>query len=125
MPRKRTPLLTDAELRLMTVLWDRGEATVHDVVEALPRNRRPAYNSVLTTMRILEQKGYLGRDKQGRSHVYRPLISRGQARRQALVHMVSSLFDNSPELLLVSLLENKQLSPEDVDALKKMIDENS
>lgn len=125
MPRKRTPVLTDAELRLMAVLWDRGEATVHDVVEALPRNRRPAYNSVLTTMRILEQKGYLGRDKQGRSHVYRPLLTRGQARRQALLHMVSSLFDNSPELLLVSLLENKQLSPEDVEHLKKMIDENS
>jgi len=125
MPRKRNPILNDAELRLMDVLWDRGEATVHEVVEALPKNRRPAYNSVLTTMRILEQKGYLGRDKLGRSHVYRPLISRGQARRQALLHMVSSLFDNSPELLLVSLLESKQLSPEDLEALRKMVDKDS
>jgi len=125
MPRKRTPILTDAELRLMTVLWDHGAATVHEVLEALPRNRRPAYNSILTTMRILEQKGYLGRDKQGRSHVYRPLISRGQARRQALRHMVSSMFDNSPELLLVSLLENKQMTPDEIDALKKMVDDHT
>jgi predicted transcriptional regulator len=106
----------------MSVLWEKGEATVQEVVDSLPRGRRPAYNTVLTTMRILEQKGYLGRAKQGRAHVYRPLVSRGQARKQAVRHMVRSLFNNSPELLLVSLLENKELSPEDIARLKEMIE---
>ena len=124
MPRKRTPTLTEAELRLMSVIWDLGEATVHQVVDALPKNRRPAYNSVLTTMRILEQKGYLGRSKEGRSHLYRPRVSRGQARRQALRHMVRSLFDNSPELLLVSLLENKEVTQDDIERLQQMIEES-
>jgi predicted transcriptional regulator len=125
MARKKTPTLTDAELRFMSVIWDLGQGTVNDVIAALPEANRPAYNTVLTTMRILEQKGYLNRVKDGRAHVYQPCVSRRQARRKAIRHMVTSFFDDSPEQLLVSILENERVSPEEVDRLKKMIERHA
>ena len=125
MARKQTPTLTDAELRLMSVIWDLGQGTVNDVISSLPETNRPAYNTVLTIMRILEQKGYLNRVKNGRAHVYQPDVSRGQARRKAVRHMVSSFFDDSAEQLLVSILENERVSPEELDRLKKMIERHA
>lgn len=124
MARKRTPTLTEAELRLMAVVWEAGEATVNDVVDALPSHNRPAYNSVLTTMRILEQKGYLCRSKEGRAHVYRPSVSRTQARSQVVRHMVRSFFNDSPELLLLSVLKDEKLGPEELARLKQMMENN-
>ena len=121
MARTPTPTLTEAELRIMKVVWKQGSATVNDVVAALPSGKRLAYNTILTTMRILEQKGCLKREKVGRSHTYRPLVSRGQARRKAVRHMVKSFFDDSPEQLVLSVLENEKLTPEEVARLKKMI----
>ena len=73
MARRKSPTLTEVELELMDVLWDRGEATVADIVEALPEERL-AYSSVLTMMRILEQKGYVTHEKEGRAFIYRALI---------------------------------------------------
>lgn len=121
MARKKTPTLTEAELRVMLAVWEEGEATVNDVVEAMPPDDRPAYNTVLTIMRILEQKGYLQHTKQGRAHVYRPIVSRGQARSQVVRHMVRSFFNDSPELLVLSILENEKLTPEELERLKQMI----
>lgn len=123
MARKKTPTLTEGELRLMTIIWRLGEATVAEVTEALPADQPLAYNTVLTTMRILEQKGYLRRMKSGRAHVYQPLISRNQARRHVVRHMVQSFFNDSPELLLLNIIENEELSPEELQHLKKMIDD--
>ena len=122
MARKKTPTLTEAELRLMSIVWEMGEATVNDVMAALPQDKPLAYNTVLTTMRILEQKGYLRRAKEGRAHIYRPSVSRDQAQRQVVRHMVRSFFNNSPELLLLNVLENEKLSPEELARLKKMIE---
>jgi predicted transcriptional regulator len=121
MARKKTPTLTEVESKLMAIVWEMGEATVNDVVAALPERNRPAYNTVLTTMRILEQKGYLRHIKEGRAHVYRPLVSRNQARRQVVRHMVQRFFNDSPELLLLSILENEKMSPEELERLKQMI----
>jgi predicted transcriptional regulator len=121
MARKKTPTLTEAESRLMEVVWEMGEATVNEVVAALPEGNRPAYNTVLTLLRILEQKGYLRHIKEGRAHVYRPHISRNQARRQVVRHMVRSFFNDSPELLLLSVLENEKLTAAEMERLKKMI----
>ena len=122
MARKKTPTLTEAELRLMTILWDLGEGTVSEVVAGLTGEIRLAYNTVLTTMRILEQKGYVRHVKHGRAHVYCPTVSRNQARRKAVRHMVRSLFNDSPELLLLSILEGEKLSSEDTERLMKMIE---
>ncbi|HOP06545.1 MAG TPA: BlaI/MecI/CopY family transcriptional regulator [candidate division Zixibacteria bacterium] len=121
MARRKTPTLTEGELRLMTIIWRLGEATVAEVTEALPADQPLAYNTVLTTMRILEQKGYLRRVKSGRAHVYQPLISNSQARRNVVRHMVQSFFNDSPELLLLNIIENEELTPEELQHLKKMI----
>lgn len=124
MARKKTPTLTDAELRIMHVVWELGQATVNDVAAASAETRDLAYNTILTTMRILEQKGYLAHTKDGRAHVYRPLIDRRAAQTRAVRHMLQSLFDNSPEMLLVNLLKNESLSPAELDRLRSMIDDS-
>ncbi len=123
MPRKMNPTLNESELRLMEVVWDLGEATVSDVVAALTDDYQPAYNTVLTTLRILEQKGYLHHIKEGRAHIYKPSVSRAQSRQQVVRHMVQSFFDDSPELLLLSVLENEHVSPADLERLKRMTEE--
>jgi predicted transcriptional regulator len=123
MARKGTPTLTEAELRVMNVVWDLEEASVNDVLSAMPSRTRPAYNTVLTIMRILERKGYLGHVKEGRAYVYRPLVNREGARRKAVRHIISSFFEDSPRLLMLSLMEDERLTPEELEQLKKMIEE--
>ncbi len=81
MPPKPSATLTEAELRIMDVLWQRGSGTVQQVLDALPAKPALAYNSVLTTVRVLEKKGYLKHIKDGRAHVYAPLLEREDATR--------------------------------------------
>lgn len=122
MARRKSPTLTEVELELMDVLWQKGEASVGEIVEALPEERL-AYSSVLTVMRILEQKGYVNHEKEGRAFIYRPLVDRKQARKNVVGYMLRRFFDNSPELLVVNLLENENLSQGEIDRLKQLIDE--
>jgi len=122
MPRPKTPTLTEAELRVMKVIWKAGTASVGDVHTAMPPGNRLAYNTILTTMRILEHKGYLDRVKTGRAHVYRPLVTPGQARRKAVRHLLKSLFDDSPEQLVLAVLQDEPLSPEEIARLKQLMD---
>lgn len=123
MARQKSPTLTDGELKLMQVLWGRGSGTVGDVVDALAGRETPAYSTVLTMLRILEQKGYLRHEKEGRAFVYYPVIGKEDARRSAIRHLMSRLFDNSPETLVLNLIENEELNPEDLDRIKKLIEE--
>ena len=81
MPPRKSQTLTEAELRLMNVLWQKGSATVQQVLDALSTKPALAYNSVLTTIRILENKGYVKHVKDGRAHVYMPLVGRREATR--------------------------------------------
>ena len=123
MARKKSPTLTEAEVRLMEVLWEREEATVGDVLEALQSPQGPAYTTVLTTMRILEKKGYIRHRKQGRAFLYQPVVDRESARRSVVKYMVSRFFEGSPELLVLNLLENEQLDADEMARLKEMIAE--
>ena len=122
MARRKSPTLTEVELELMEVLWQKGQASVGEIVEALPEERL-AYSSVLTVMRILEQKGYVTHEKEGRAFIYRHLVDRAQARKNVVGYLLKRFFDNSPELLVVNLLENESLSQSEVDRLKRLIDE--
>lgn len=124
MARKRSATLTEAEMRLMEVLWDRYFATVAEVLEALPKKPRLAYSTVLTTLRILERKGYVAHEKKGRAFVYRPLVDRRSVRRKAVRHLVSRFFNNSAASLVLSILETERLDPEDLRLLRKMIEES-
>jgi len=123
MARKSTPTLTEAELRVMRAVWELGKASVNDVLSAMPLQARPAYNTVLTIMRILERKGYLEHIKRGRAYVYRPVINQKGARRKAMRHIISSFFEDSPRLLMLSLMEDEKITPQELEQLKKMIDE--
>ena len=123
MPRRKTPTLTEAELKVMDMVWKLGEATVNDVASVQKGPHPLAYNTILTMMRILEKKGYLRHEKNGRAHLYRPIVDRQQARSKAVRQMVKSFFDNSPELLMMNLLKSEELSAEERDRLKQMLDE--
>jgi predicted transcriptional regulator len=121
MARKRSPHFTDAELKLMDVLWDKGSATVSDVLDGLNAKPPLAYSTVITTLRILETKGYVSHAKQGRSFTYQPLIGRHEARQSAITHLLHRLFDGSPELLMTSLFEDRKISAAEMKRLRDLI----
>ena len=123
MARRRSPVLTDGEARLMQVLWDRQQATVAEVASGVKSKQPLNYSTVQTMLRILESKGYVTHDKVGRAFVYRPVVDRGQIRRRALSHLLSRLFDNSPSLLLHNILEDGRIDADELVRLKKLIDE--
>lgn len=124
MARKKSPNLTEAELRLMKVLWAKGAATVGEVAESLTEDPPLAYSTVLTTLRILEGKGYLRHTKSGRAFVYEPLIAQEEASRTALGYLVNRFFGGSRELLVVNLLKEEAISRAELRRIKKMIAES-
>ncbi|MDF1545189.1 MAG: BlaI/MecI/CopY family transcriptional regulator [bacterium] len=123
MARQQTPTLTETELRLMEVIWRKGEATVHQILEELPQKSAPAYNSVLTIVRIMEQKGYLTHIKNGRSYVYRPAIERSDVSRKAIRKVAKNFFNDSPQQLLLNIIKSEKLNADDLRELVKMIEE--
>ena len=120
MARKKSVNLTDAELRLMEVVWQRGASTVSEVAEVVPQL---AYSTVLTTLRILEEKGYLTHTKEGRAFVYAPVVDRAEASRSAVRHLLSRFFGNRPDLLVLNMIEDEAITPDELERLKKLIGE--
>lgn len=124
MPRKPSTTLTEAEQRLMEVLWRRGEATVAEVVEALPAELGLAYNTVLTTLRILERKGYLRHRQRpaARAFVYRPRVARAEARRRAVRDLLRRFFGQSHEALVLNLLQDEPLEDAERKRIRALLD---
>jgi predicted transcriptional regulator len=120
MARKQSPTLTEAELPIMDILWQKGSAVVTNVVASLA-NSAVAYNTVLTTLRILERKGYVRHTKEGRAFVYHPVVERGEANRKAVRNLVRRFFQDSPELLILNVLEDEQLAESELGRLKRLI----
>jgi predicted transcriptional regulator len=125
MPPKKSNTLTEAELRLMKILWRRGESSVNDLVAAMPAGETLAYNSVLTTIRILEQKGYVEHRQEGRAFVYRASVAEHEASRSEIRHVLGRFFGNSREQLLLSLLGDEEISPEELQRLKQAIEDSA
>jgi BlaI family transcriptional regulator, penicillinase repressor len=123
MARKKSLSLTDAELRLMNVVWERGPVTVSDVVENISGDPPLHYSTVLTTLRILENKGYLKHRKEGRAFIYRAAIRREQEREKAITHLLRRFFDGSAESLMLNLVEREKISPAELARLRKRIAE--
>jgi predicted transcriptional regulator len=121
MPPKRSITLTEAELRLMKLLWVRGESAVADLVEALPEGEPLAYTSVLTTVRILEKKGYVEHRQEGRAFLYRPCVAEHEASRSEVQHVLRRFFGDSREQLLLSLLGDKDLGADELGRLRQAI----
>lgn len=124
MGRKKSLNLTDGELPLMQVLWKKGRATVGDVVASLTADPPLAYSTVLTTLRILEEKGYVQHTKEGRAFVYEPLVVQEEASRKALDSLVNRFFGGSCELLVVNLLKEETIGRAELRRIKKMIAES-
>jgi predicted transcriptional regulator len=120
MARRQSATLTEAELPIMEILWQKGSAAVTDVVAGLS-NSTVAYNTVLTTLRILERKGYVRHTKEGRAFVYHPVVERGEASRKAVRNLMKRFFQDSPELLILNVLEDEQLDEKELDRLKKLV----
>ena len=121
MPPRTSATLTEAELRLMDVLWQKGPCTVQQVLGALSDKPSLAYNSVLTTIRVLERKGYLEHSKDGRAHVYIPLVERQEATRSEIRHLVNRFFKNSQDLLVLNILEDRGLEAEEIQRLRELL----
>ena len=123
MARTKSLTLTDLELRLMEVLWHKKAATVAEVVRSLEPSRPLAYNTVLTMMGILEQKGYLRHRQQGRAFIYEPAVNRRTAEKKEIKNVLRRFFHNSPKLLVLNLLEQENISLEELKRTKRMIEE--
>jgi len=121
LPPKPSTTLTEAELRIMEVLWAKGPGSVQQVLDWLPAKPALAYNSVLTTVRILEKKGYVEHAKDGRAHVYHPLLERKDATRSEIRHLVSRFFRDSHEDLVLNILEDRGLDSKELDQLRKLL----
>ena len=121
MARRKSPTLTDGEHRIMEVLWDKGSATVAEVAVVLAGEDGSAYNTVLTMLRIMRDKGYLTCRKEGRAHVYTPRVDRDTAARKAVRQLLGKFFAGSPGELVLSFLRDEAIKPEELDQLKRRI----
>ena len=120
--RSKSATLTEAELRIMNVLWEKSSATVHEVLQALSTKPVLAYNSVLTTIRILETKGYVKHLKDKRAHVYMPKIDRKDATRSEVRHLVNRFFGNSHEQLVLNILEEGSIDADELARVRKLLE---
>ena len=121
MARRRSVPLTEAEQRLMEIVWSAGPATVGQIVEAIPEAERPAYNTVQTIMKILERKGYVEHRAEGRAFVYQAVVDRDAAARTALSHVMQRFFGGSPRALALNLIEGDHLTEDELDELQRTI----
>jgi BlaI family transcriptional regulator, penicillinase repressor len=124
-PRRQSETLTEAELRIMNVLWLKGFGTVQVILDALSQKPALAYNSVLTTIRVLERKGYVKHSKDGRAHVYAPLVGRKEATRSEIRHLLGRFFKNSHEQLVLNILEDQGMNAEELSRLREMLERSS
>ena len=122
MPKPRSDVLTEAEQRVMHVLWNKGEASVREVTDALEKTYPVAYNTVLTILRILTDKNYVSPRQDGRAFIYTPSVSRSEAQTRALKKMMSTFFEGSPTELAQHLIRTENLSADELQSLKDELD---
>jgi predicted transcriptional regulator len=125
MRKRERPRFGDLEMQIMNVLWERGPATVREVLEALPTRPVPAYTTVLTMLRVMQEKGFVGRDESGRAHVYYPAVRERQVKRNLVRDLVRTAFRGSPEALLMRLLEDEKLSGDELARIQQVIERKS
>lgn len=116
--------LTKTEERVMHILWQLKKCFVKDIIDALPDEPKPPYNTISSVVRLLEKKGYVGYKAYGKTYEYFPLISKSEYRKASFKKMFSGYFDNSAESLFSFMVKEKQLSEEDINKIKDIINKN-
>jgi predicted transcriptional regulator len=119
-PPKQSAILTEAELRIMDVLWLNGSGTVQQVMDW--QFSALAYNSVLTTIRILEKKGHLKHVKDGRAHIYEPVLGREEASRSEIRHLIGRFFRNSHDALVLNILQDEAMDAATLKRLRELLE---
>jgi predicted transcriptional regulator len=120
--KKKNELLTEVELEFMTELWALGEATVRDVLERLPTERNLAYTSGATVLRILEQKEFVTSRKEGKRHVFVPLLAKDAYQTRSLKNLSVKLFDDTPASLVARLVDDEDLTEEALGQIRALLD---
>lgn len=121
MESDKAQLLTNTELEIMLILWSLEEASVKGVLEVMSKSRTVAYTTASTIIRILEKKGFLSSRKEGKGHLYSPLISKEEYETRTLGHMVSKLFNDAPVSLVARLVEDKKLSEKEKAEIRQIL----
>jgi predicted transcriptional regulator len=122
MPRRTSPTLTPAELRVMQTLWRLGRAPAAAVVQALAGTEGSRDSTVRTILRILERKGFVRHERDGRAFIYSPAVAEGEAQRGAVRDLVARFFGNSPERLVLNLLKHQDVDPRELQRLRRLVD---
>jgi predicted transcriptional regulator len=125
MRKREQPKFGDLEMHIMNLLWDRGPSTVREVAGALSLDPPPAYTTVLTMLRVMQEKGFVDRDESGKAHVYQACVPERQVKRNLLRDVVRTAFRGSPEALLLRLLEDEKLSADELARIQALIERKS
>lgn len=120
--RQAIEALTEVELEMMTIIWRIGACSVAQILASLPPERPLAYTSVSTIVRILEQKGFVSSEKEGRGHRYDAVVAKVEYQARSLNHLISGVFDGAPSLLVRRLLADAGLTKDDLAEIKKIIE---
>ena len=123
MRRRAGRKLGELELQILNILWQRGPSTVREVLDELSAEPRPAYTTVLTMMRLMHEKGYLDRRERGRAHIYQARLRERRVKRSLLRDLIDGAFRGSAEALVVRLLEDEDLSREELRRVRRLIEE--
>ena len=120
---KQNKLLTGLEQKVMNLLWDLEKAFVKELIEKWNEEPVPAYNTVSTVVRILQEKGYVGHEAFGRSHRYYPLIEREEYQKRFMKNVLKNVFSGSLTSMVSSLVDNDDISNDELDEIRKLIDD--
>ncbi len=123
MRRRSERKLGDLELQILNVLWDRGPSTVREVLDDLAVDPKPTYMTVLIMMRLMHDKGYLSRNEKGRAHVYQTRLRERSVKRGLLQDLIRDAFRGSPEALVLRLLDDPNLTDEELDRIRELLAE--
>ena len=123
--KTKTRTLTEQELEIMKVVWERKTSTVRDVYEAMRQHKNVAYTTVMTMMNILETKGHLVKRPEGRAYVYEPSQAQTLVISGMVQEFVDRVFDGAARPLVLSLLQERKLSREDLEEISRLIDEET
>lgn len=121
MPRPPSPTPTDSERAILEVLWKKKEASVREVTDELSKKKPVAYTTVLTMFKIMARKGLVSHRTEGRAFIYTPAISRSEARKQALDHLLKQFFNGSPNVLAQHLLSEHDMDLAELKALQQKV----